>query len=34
MINNMLPIRTDPGELVLKEGEYGDCMYFVEEGLY
>jgi len=30
----MIPQKTIEGQKVIVEGDYGNCMYFVEEGLF
>lgn len=34
LINSMLAVKTKPDEVVIREGEMGDCMFFVESGLF
>ena len=34
LINNMLPYKSDAGQTIITEGEYGNCMYFVESGSF
>lgn len=34
LIDSMIPERTESNQVIIREGEYGDCMYFVEEGFF
>jgi CRP-like cAMP-binding protein len=34
LIDSMVPEHTDPNQKVISEGEFGDCMYFIEEGFF
>ena len=34
IINSMLPHKATANEIIIREGDYGDCMYFVESGVY
>ena len=34
IIDNMHLRKTGVNQVVLEEGEYGDCMYFVENGIF
>jgi hypothetical protein len=34
LIDSMTLELTDPEQIVIKEGDFGECMYFVDEGSY
>lgn len=34
LISSMVAVKTKPEEVVIREGDFGDCMYFVENGFF
>ncbi len=34
LIDSMTLELTEPEQVVIKEGDFGECMYFVEDGIF